>query len=361
MTDFAQLTTMGVGGPIERLLRPSTVAELVDAVTEAEAIGEPWFVLGGGSNVVGPDDPYEGVVILTRDIRGIEPLAADDGLIHVRVAAGEPWDRVVEFAVGHGLAGIEALSGIPGSTGAAPVQNIGAYGQEVADALVAVDLLDPETGSVARVPVSELELGYRTSILKRGTRGVILSVELAFRPGGRSLVQMDQLARALEVEIGREVPLHVVREAVLELRAAKGMLEGPDHPASCGSFFVNPIVDENWARSLPNDLPRWTVGPEEADLVAPLEEGPRLRFYPSRRDVKLSAAWMIEHAGIPRGFRLPGSRAAVSPLHTLSIVNTGGATAAEIMQLAEFIQLRVSQDYGLVLQPEPVVLSARRD
>jgi len=361
MTDFAQLTTMGVGGPIDRLERPSSVAELATAIAEVEAVGDPWLVLGGGSNVVGPDAPFDGTVILTRDVRGIEPIAADDGLVHVRVAAGEPWDRVVEFAVSHGLAGVEALSGIPGSAGAAPVQNIGAYGQEVSETLVSMDLLDPESGAVERVPASALELGYRTSTLKRGAPGVILSIELAFRPGGQSPVRMDQLARALEIEVGREVPLHVIRESVLQLRAAKGMLEGPEHPASCGSFFVNPIVDENWARSLPADLPRWPVGPEEADVAAPLEDGPRLRHYPDRRDVKLSAAWLIEQAGIRRGFSLPGSRAAVSPLHTLSIVNTGGATAAEIVQLAEFIQLRVSQDYGIVLQPEPLVLATRRD
>jgi UDP-N-acetylmuramate dehydrogenase len=354
--NLSELTTMRVGGPVATLLQPASRSELVDAALEAWASGEGWFLLGGGSNVVAPDAGYDGTVVLTTGVRGIEPIAADDGRVHLRVAAGEPWDEVVAFAVSRGLAGIEALSGIPGSAGAAPVQNIGAYGQEVAQVLVSVDFLDESTGTVSRLPASQLDLGYRTSAIKRGRLGAILSIELALTPDHAGQVAMPQLADALGVPAGSRVALDAVRDAVIALRASKGMLEGPGFPPSCGSFFMNPIVDENWARSLPADAPRWPVGPEEADIASPLADGPRLREYPSRRDVKLSAAWLIEHAGIPRGYALPGSRAAVSERHALSIVNRGGASAAEVVQLAEFIQLRVSSDFGVVLQPEPVVL-----
>ncbi|OJX65929.1 MAG: UDP-N-acetylenolpyruvoylglucosamine reductase [Micrococcales bacterium 73-13] len=357
MTDLAELTTMRVGGPAREVVRPASAGELADAVGAAIADREEWLVLGGGSNVVAPDEGVDATVVLTAGLRGIEPIAADDGRVHLRVAAGERWDDVVAFAVLRGLAGVEALSGIPGSVGAAPVQNIGAYGQELSGVLHAVELLEPSSGRTQQVPVAELGLAYRTSALKRGREGVVVSVELALTPSREGVVGYQQLAGALGVEVGASAPVDRIREAVLELRRAKGMLDDGALP-SCGSFFLNPVVDENWARGLPADAPRWPVAPEEADLAAPLEEGPRLRRYPDRRDVKLSGAWLIEHAGIARGFALPGSRAAVSPRHTLSIVNTGGALAREIVQLAEFVQLRVSQEFGINLRPEPTILGA---
>jgi len=356
---LAELTTLRVGGPVRELLEPESQAQLVEAVRNAWAAAdepEEVLVLGGGSNLVAPDEGFDGVVIATGRVRGVEAVASADDRTHLRIAAGEPWDGAVAFAVEHGLAGITSLSGIPGTAGAAPVQNIGAYGRELADVLVAIELLDADTGEVERVEAADLGLGYRTSALKRGRRGVVLAVELALVRDRRAPVGYPQLASSLGIPLGAHVPLDDLRAGVLHLRGSKGMLLGPDYPDSAGSFFTNPIVDENWARRLPADAPRWPVGPEEADLAAPLDEGPRPIAFPERRDVKLSAAWLIEQAGIPKGYRLPGSRAAVSPLHTLSITNAGGATSREILQLAAFIQSRVAADFGVQLRPEPVVL-----
>lgn len=354
-TPLRELTTMRVGGSPRALLRPADRDELIAAVESVDADGDRWLVLGGGSNVLAPDEALDATVILTGGLRGIEPIAADGGRVHLRVAAGEPWDEVVAFAVDRGLSGIEALSGIPGTTGAAPVQNIGAYGQELAAVLDSIEFLDTASGETERIPAAELGLAYRTSALKRGREGVVLGVELALTPAREGRVAYAQVADAVGVEVGGAAPLARIREAVLELRRAKGMLDDGELP-SCGSFFLNPIVDENWARSLPPDTPRWPVGPEESDVAVPLEDGPLLREYPVQRQVKVSAAWLIEQAGIGRGYALPGSRAAISPRHTLAIVNTGGATAREVLQLAEFVQLRVSQDFGVTLHPEPVIL-----
>lgn len=358
MTDFAELTTMRVGGPAREIVRPGDRRELVAAVAAAVAEFDPWLVLGGGSNVVAPDEGVDRLVILTDGVRGIESIAADDGRMHLRVAAGEPWDRVVAFCVDRGLAGIEALSGIPGSTGAAPVQNIGAYGQELSSVLHSIEFYDTVAGELQRLAAADLGLGYRTSALKRGREGVVISVELALQPARVGTVAYDQLATALGVAVGERVPLEQIREAVLALRRGKGMLADGEF-ASCGSFFVNPIVDENWARSLPPAAPRWPVDEEPTEFVAALEDGPIIRPYAERREVKLSAAWLIEQARIPRGFAIPGSRAAISPKHSLAIINTGGATAREVVQLAEFVQLRVSQEFGVTLSPEPVILAAQ--
>jgi UDP-N-acetylmuramate dehydrogenase len=272
--------------------------------------------------------------------------------------------------VRHGWSGIEALSGIPGSTGAAPFQNIGAYGQEIASSLVAIDFLDYATGGVQRMTRAELGLGYRTSALKRGLAGVVLAVELdladANEPMGAPLsepVAYAQLADALGVTLGSRVPVAELRRAVIALRASKGMVLDPDDTdsVSAGSFFTNPIVSENFARSLPAAAPRWPVEPAEPDVVRelgiggvhpddvpPLAEGPY--------EVKLSAAWLIEQAGIRRGFALPGSRAAISGKHTLALTNRGGATAEEIVQLASYVQWRVQSEFGVILHPEPVLV-----
>lgn len=363
MTDFAAITTMRVGGPIRTLREPGSLLELRDALASAHASDEPWIVLGGGSNVVAPDEPYDGTVVRTTGMRGIAEVAGDPaaGVVRLDIAAGERWDDVVAWAVARGLAGIEALSGVPGTAGAAPVQNIGAYGQELASVLESIDLLDPATGTIERIDAGRLGLGYRTSAIKRGElEGVIVAIRIALRPDAVGAVAYPQLADALGVPVGATAPLATIRDRVLALRAAKGVLDDGGLP-SCGSFFVNPVVDENWARSLPTEAPRWPVDPEEADLVAPLAEGPRLRAYPQRRDVKLSAAWLIEHAGIQRGWGLPGSGARVSPRHTLAIVNAGGATARDVLQLAGFIQSRVSADFGVTLRPEPVILVAPQD
>ncbi|MBX3117268.1 MAG: UDP-N-acetylmuramate dehydrogenase, partial [Cryobacterium sp.] len=322
---LAELTTLRVGGEARELVSGSTADELIQLARSTWAEGQPWLALGGGSNLVISDGGFDGTVIRVLN-RGIEQLGGGS----LRVQAGENWDDVVAFAIEHGLAGIEALSGIPGSAGAGPVQNIGAYGQEIAECLDSIDFLDEITGERQRLRAEELELGYRTSTLKQGRRGILLSIDLKLEQGGSSApVRYAQLASALGVEIGERVALASVREAVLRLRASKGMLLDPSDPdsVSVGSFFTNPIVSENFARSLPAEAPRWLIDPDAPES-----------------DVKLSAAWLIEKAGIRRGFSLPGSAAAISSKHTLAIVNTGGATAEQVVELARYIHLRVLND-----------------
>jgi len=358
---LAELTTMRVGGYPRALVSPTTEAELIEVATELWASDEPSLILAGGSNTVASDDGFDGTVLHVVT-RGIEMLDAPEGEVRLRVQAGEPWDDVVAHAVAHGWAGIEALSGIPGSTGAVPVQNVGAYGQEVSSALVAVDVLDADSLELRRLEASDLALSYRDSIFKHGYRGLITAVELRLTQVGTDAsaegapVAYAQLASALGVALGDRVPLSAAREAVLALRRAKGMVLDAADPDtfSAGSFFTNPIVPEPFALQLPGDVPRWPVAPQPASQVdsaqpngdPPPSSAPAL--------VKLSAAWLIEHSGITRGFALPGSRAAVSSKHTLAITNRGGATSREIIELATFIQARVSNDFGINLQPEPV-------
>ncbi|GAA2037825.1 UDP-N-acetylmuramate dehydrogenase [Agromyces tropicus] len=385
---FSELTTLRVGGPIARLVSATTREELVDLVREAEASGEPWMVLGGGSNLLVGDDGFEGTVIRIAT-EGIEVQpGAESGAVRLRVQAGETWDDLVAFAVERGYAGLEALSGIPGSVGAAPVQNIGAYGQELSDVLLGIEFLDEGADEPRTMSADDLELGYRTSVLKQGLRGVVVSVELALHDTtaerevlGQALgtpVAYAQLATALGVQLGDRVPVADVREAVLALRSGKGMVLDPDDPdsVSAGSFFTNPIVSERAARTLPGEAPRWYVEPDEPDEVVPLAElegaSPLDAFLahqaeveqaeakaaadPSVPLVKLSAAWLIEHSGIRRGFSLPGSHAAISSKHTLALTNRGGASAEELAQLARFVQGRVQAEFGILLHPEPVLV-----
>jgi UDP-N-acetylmuramate dehydrogenase len=360
VTDLAELTTLRVGGPAERLLEPTTRDELVAAAQELWASPQDSLILGGGSNLVVSDEGVEGPVLRVAT-RGISTDPARDGTVRLRIEAGEPWDGVVAYAVEHGLGGLEALSGIPGTTGAAPIQNIGAYGQEVGERLVGIDFLDGERGEVLRLAASELGLGYRTSALKRGRAGVVVGVELALAASADGLsapVAYEQLATALGVELGARVPLAEVRAAVIALRASKGMILDAADPdsVSAGSFFTNPIVSENFARALPADAPRWPTEPEQPPQVLPL--GAPIPPLPASGEylVKLSAAWLIERSGISRGFALPGSGAAVSSKHTLSIINRGHATAEDVTQLARFIQTRVLSEFGVMLQPEPVLV-----
>lgn len=375
------LTTMRVGGEPERLVTATTQRDLVDAALSVWGSGEDWLVLGGGSNLVVSDDGYEGTVIRVAT-KGIELLPdAAAGRALLRVQAGENWDELVAYTVAHGWSGLEALSGIPGLAGAAPMQNIGAYGQEVASVLRAIDFLDYDTHEVTRVSAEELELGYRTSALKQGRQGVVIALEIELhdtaeeqRVLGEALgrpIEYAQLASTLGVQIGDRVATQAVRDAVLALRASKGMVLNPeDHDTwSAGSFFTNPIVREGFARGLPAEAPQWPVTPDAPDVVEPLDR-PALDPWnaaqqaltepaapePEPRLVKLSAAWLIENAGIRRGFALPGSNAAVSNKHTLALTNRGGASAAEVAQLARFVQSRVQAEFGIILQPEPVVV-----
>lgn len=366
---LSSLTTLRVGGPAERLLEPATTAELVETLRALWADDEPWLLLGGGSNLLVGDEGVDGTVVRVRT-SGIERLASDrPGSVHLRVQAGESWDGLVATAVERGWAGLEALSGIPGTVGASPVQNIGAYGQELSDTLIAVDFLDEGASASVRLPADELELAYRTSVFKQGRRGAVLAVEFALEEAGEggvgSPIAYAQLASALGVGLGDRVPLAQVRDTVLRLRASKGMVLDPADPdtASAGSFFTNPIVTAAFAGSLPPSAPRWPIDPaSEAPAVTPLadvEAGAPVRVpepSSSAELVKLSAAWLIEHSGVSRGFALPGSRAAVSSKHTLALTNRGGATAEEVAELARFVQGRVVAEFGVLLHPEPVVV-----
>ncbi|MET0783975.1 MAG: UDP-N-acetylmuramate dehydrogenase [Leifsonia flava] len=378
-----ELTTMRVGGLPERMLTVTTQRDLVDAVLAVWADGGDWLLLGGGSNTVASDEPFDGTVIRIAT-QGIEvlPESSGPGLVRLRVQAGEPWDDLVAYTVRHGWSGIEALSGIPGLAGAAPIQNIGAYGQEVSSALTAIEFLDYDTGEVERVDAADLELGYRTSVIKQGRQGVVVSIELELHDTaherdvlGEELGQpiaYAQLASTLGVQPGDRVSISQVRAAVLALRASKGMvLNADDNDTwSAGSFFTNPIVRESFARTLPADAPRWPMAADEPDVVEPLDRpaldpweaaqqalaAPARPAEPSPRFVKLSAAWLIEHSGIRRGFGLPGTQAAISSKHTLAITNRGEATGEEVAQLARYVQQRVQAEFGIILHPEPVIV-----
>lgn len=320
MTALSQFTTMRVGGEPAEMRVAKNRDEIISFAREIWQTGEDWLVLGGGSNVVISDEPTN-LHLLKIESTGIERLS--QGLL--RVQAGESWDDFVAYAVTHGLAGVESLSGIPGTVGAAPVQNIGAYGQEIAETFVRAEFLNYETGEIEILEKSDLQFGYRDSLLKHGKAGIITWVEFQL---------------FADLPAGSTQLLHSRRIEVLEQRAAKGMLlnEGDFDTHSCGSFFTNPIVSASFARTLPEDAPRWDVD----------EEGEK---------VKLSAAWLIEHSGIQKGLSLGASKAGVSTKHALAITNRGGATAKEVLELARFIQERVAATFGINLAPEPVIIN----
>jgi len=364
-----ELTTLRTGAAPRRMLDASTREQLLAALQTVWADGEDWFVLGGGSNLFVGDQPFDGTVIRVLT-EGIDELPSPhEGRIRLRVQAGHNWDALVAYTVEHGYAGIEAMSGIPGTVGAAPVQNVGAYGQEIQETLVEVELIDEYDDAPVVVPAAELGLGFSTSVLKhhygeaQGRRAVILSVtlDLAVTGGAGRVVRGEQLRRALGLDGYEAVPLAWVRSRILETRAAKGMLLDA-HDAdtwSAGSFFQNAIVPEPVARTLPQECPRWPVEPDlDSVTVIPLESYYGLAPLEDKPVgmVKVSAAWLIENSGIRKGFSLPQSRAGVSTKHALALTNRGGATAAELSELARFIQSRVHAEFGLLLQPEPVLV-----
>jgi UDP-N-acetylmuramate dehydrogenase len=331
---------MGVGGVPELLRVGTTRDEIVEQAKRLWREADEWLILGGGSNLVVADRIPQ-LQVLKVDSKGVSATAAGSGRISLVVEAGENWDDLVGGTVQAGLAGLEALSGIPGSVGAAPIQNIGAYGAEVASTIKRVGFAEYPNGETRVIETGELGFGYRDSVFKRGLLGAVTWVEFELENlGGLSQpIAFPQLAKALGVEVGAQVPVAQVREAVIALRRSKGMVFDPADPDSrgCGSFFTNPIVSDGLARTLPADAPRWEVD----------EDG---------LQVKLSAAWLIEHAGIRKGFSLAGSGAAVSSKHSLAITNRGTATADDVLQLAEFIQLRVANQFGINLQPEPNIV-----
>lgn len=412
---LADLCTLRVGGEARRFLLSTRRDELIQAIAQADAAREPLLFLGGGSNLVPVDGEFPGLVLRDgrEDVRvltlqefselraggeqpsqGREPdtelrpdasrgirdaaavvakaqqlAAATPSCVFLSVSGGLAWDRLVEYCVTQGFSGLEALSGIPGVVGAAPVQNIGAYGGEVADCLLGVTAWDRQECQLVYLSAADLRFGYRDSLLKQsrlqveanfgtpqfaparpGTnpatgRWIVLEVDFAVQRGGGTPVRYAQLAGALGVPMGTVVPAAQIRTAVLDLRHSKGMVLDPsDHDTwSVGSFFTNPIlpVAAAAALELPQDAPRW-----EAALPARAGEV----------GVKLSAAWLIEHSGITKGFTLPGAGAGVSTKHVLALTNRGNATAADIQALASHIIAAVQGAYGVTLVPEPVIL-----
>ncbi len=340
---LAKLTTMGVGGAPDSLVVADTRETLIEAALELWSTGEDWLILGGGSNIVAADD-LAGLNVIQVATKGIE-TRVDVNKHFLKVQAGESWDSLVEATVRDGLAGLEAMSGIPGSVGAGPIQNIGAYGRELVDVLVRLEFLDYETGELEILENAELGFGYRDSIFKSGAArksaktGIITWVEFELQnlDGLSEPINSTQLASALGLELAAQAKVGAIREQVLALRASKGMVYSHEdlNSHSCGSFFTNPIVSDKFARTLPADAPRWQT-PEDDGLT-----------------VKLSAAWLIEQAGIGKGFALPGSGAAISQKHTLAITNRGSATANDVFELASFVQQRVSNTFGINLVPEP--------
>jgi UDP-N-acetylmuramate dehydrogenase len=332
---LANHTTLRLGGPARRLVEAETEAELVDAVRSLDAGGEPVLVLGGGSNLVVADEGFDGTVVAIRT-RGVQADGDLCGGAVVQVAAGEAWDQLVQRAVASEWVGVEALSGIPGLVGAVPIQNVGAYGQEVSETIASVRTLDRRTGEIRTVAAADCGFGYRWSRFKADPNAVVLSVAFQFRLGELGEpVRYAELARLLGVEPGTRVPSTVVREAVLELRASKGMVLDPDdHDTwSAGSFFTNPLLSPEQAASLPRDAPRW--------------EQPDGR-------VKTSAAWLIGRAGFERGYGDGSIR--VSGKHTLALTNRGGGTTSELLILAREIRDGVRAKFGVELVNEPVTV-----
>ncbi len=331
---LAELTTIGVGGPADRLVAVHSAPELIARVREADAGGIPVLILGGGSNVVVSDKGFPGLVLLVRS-QGV----VLDGE-RLRVAAGESWDAVVAYAVDRQLAGIECLSGIPGLVGATPIQNVGAYGQEVADVITRVTAYDRSAGTTRDLEPSECGFGYRTSRFKAEVdRWVVTEVEFALHAGGESYPRYGELTRTLGLDPGGSAPLESVREAVLALRRSKGMVLDPSDPdtASCGSFFTNPILAEDASRELSDR----TAG----EVPVFPESGGRF---------KVPAAWLIDRAGFTKGYG--AGRARLSTKHVLALTNRGGATAGEVVALAREVRDGVRDRLGVTLLNEPILI-----
>jgi UDP-N-acetylmuramate dehydrogenase len=342
-TPLAPLTTLRLGGPAARMVVAGTEEELVAAVREADAAGEAVLLLAGGSNVVVSDAGFPGTVVRVTT-RGLRRDRAD-GRVRLTVQAGEPWEAVVDDAVAQGLAGVECLTGIPGSAGATPIQNVGAYGQEVAATIAAVRVLDRRTGAVEELPPEACGFRYRTSVFKGDDRRVVLAVAFDLeRSAASAPIRYAELAGALGVRVSERVPLAEARAAVLALRRGKGMVVDPADPdsVSAGSFFMNPALDPGAFA----DLLRRARERLGGDAPSP----PRFPGPDGR--VKTSAAWLIERAGFHRGHTR--GRVAISAKHSLALVNRGGATTAELVALAREIAAGVHDAFGVELQPEPV-------
>ena len=327
--DLANFTTLGVGGPAAEIIKVKTEEELIAAIKAGDASKTPLLILGGGSNVLISDSGFAGTVIKVETTgNSFEIDACSGGTL--TVSAGTDWDEFVAFTIEKGLANLESLSGIPGTVGGAPIQNIGAYGHEVSEVIARVRTFDRKAQAVKTFTASQCEFGYRNSIFKtEANRYVILDVTFQLRIGEASLpIGYVELAKELGVEIGARVAITEVRDAVLKLRSAKGMLIG-EGIKSAGSFFMNPVLEKGIAEKLPSDAPRW-----------PMSDG----------RVKTSAAWLMEHAGVSKGDQLAGAQ--ISPKHVLALSNAGDATAKDLIALAKSAQEKVRAKFGITLQTE---------
>ena len=338
--DLAPLTTLRIGGPAARMAELASEEDVMAAVEDAGATG--LLVLGGGSNVVVADQGFPGLVGRMA-IRGVAVRREGDRVL-VEVGAGEEWDTLVARAVDEGWSGVASLSGIPGRVGATPIQNVGAYGEEVADTIVGVRVFDRATQAFRDMSPGECGFGYRASIFKRNERWIVTRVRFAFERRPDAVVRYAELARALSVAEGAAVPARLVRESVIALRRGKGMVLDPADPdsTSAGSFFVNPVVDQ-----------------AVASHVESIAGSAPPRFDAGDGRVKLAAAWLVERAGFVKGWG--EGRAGVSRKHALALVNRGGATSGELLLVARAIRDGVRARFGIALEPEPVLVGCSLD
>jgi UDP-N-acetylmuramate dehydrogenase len=341
---LSRWTTLQLGGPAAEFVRVDREAGVRDAARYARDRDAPLLVLGEGSNLVVADAGFGGLVV-RMDTRGVESRR-DGERVLVTAAAGEPWDAFVARAVAEGLSGVECLSGIPGLVGATPIQNVGAYGQEVSDVVVSVRALDREADEVVDVPAADCGFGYRDSAFKRdaSSRRIVLAVTFALRPGGAPTVRYAELGRALS-DAGNDRPsLADVRDAVLGLRRRKSMVIDPsdENRRSAGSFFTNPIVSAAEADRVVGVAVR-------AGLARSAAEVPR---WEAAGGVKLAAGWLVERSGTRKGERR--GAVGVSTRHALALVHHGGGTTAELLAFADEVRRRVRSTFGVDLAMEPV-------
>jgi UDP-N-acetylmuramate dehydrogenase len=334
---LAPLTTLRLGGRAARLGEVECEQDVVDAVRDSRARGEPLFVLGAGSNVVVVDEGFHGLVARMA-IRGVE-VRREAGRVVVDAAAGEPWDDLVARAVDEGWRGVECMSGVPGLVGATPVQNVGAYGQEVCETIAGVRAYDRDARAFVEMDARECGFAYRTSVFRGTARWVVTRVRFVLAEGGDSVVRYAELARALSIAEGGSARPRQVRETVLALRRAKAMVldDGDPDSVSAGSFFVNPIVASSTIADIAERAGAWP---------------PHFAVDQGRR--KIAAAWLIERAGFVKGWGQ--GRVGVSRKHALALVNRGGASAGELLALARRIRDAVRAQFGVTLHPEPVLV-----
>ncbi len=340
MEQLSSFTTLRVGGPARKIVHAHSEAELIEFVKAADSAKEPILILGGGSNLLISDAGFAGTVIRVESKgNALDYDACSGGMIEV--SAGEDWDKFVEISIEKGFADLESLSGIPGTVGGAPIQNIGAYGHEISETIARVKTYDRSKGEVKTFTNTECKFSYRNSIFKEQPgRYVILTVTFQLRKGAQSLpITYAELAKQLSVNIGDQVEVTKVREAVLKLRASKGMLINLENEIySAGSFFVNPILSKSAADKLPADAPRW-----------PQNDG----------KIKTSAAWLMEHSGVVKGEKLAGAQ--ISDKHVLALTNSGDATAENIVELAKRARKKVYEKFGIKLEAEVQLVGVNLD